>query len=427
MMSIDNIWTVEELNSALSERPELVPQTQARAVPSQSSVLLESGGKILPQAATSLVPGQGYFGGPTKLSLAQNLNFSFQKFDDTIRAHCQKYAYNWVYGISHFYQPCTFGASGFAQLPPDITEKDILNTVLSAWKHLDLMSMSKTVTAVAMLKFFAENGISLDAPLGQWYPWYWNTGAFASKITPRMLMSHTSGIPDAVSTDSTQEIRERLAKGCAWDPTVVNKTVYTNWNFAILRILMLTIASNQFIPEDDNGVEQSAGKLLADYIRTNVLAPAGINSALWGPSGKIQWPPKRYFYPPTFDVPGKGPASPLDNYENRAGAGSLYLPVADYLKFLIAMDTAKIISGQNLKEMRLSNLGCFSGTLKNNQLGRFFTHNGGLPEATARWMGFPLTGTHVVIISTCGDANMMSVNNLYNLMVGAYESAWSAV
>lgn len=60
-------------------------------------------------------------------------------------------------------------------------------------------SVGKTFTATSMLALLDRFQISLDTPISNWFsakPWYQNWGPEASRITIRMLLNHTSGIPD---------------------------------------------------------------------------------------------------------------------------------------------------------------------------------------------------------------------------------------
>ena len=64
--------------------------------------------------------------------------------------------------------------------------------------HLQyLQSISKTYMAVAVLKLYEQGKINLDAPITQYLPAkYSNAITDAHKITVRMVLNHTSGIPE---------------------------------------------------------------------------------------------------------------------------------------------------------------------------------------------------------------------------------------
>ena len=55
-------------------------------------------------------------------------------------------------------------------------------------------SVTKTFTAVIILKLVEEGNLSLDDPLARWYPDFPN----AERITIRQLLNHTSGIPEII-------------------------------------------------------------------------------------------------------------------------------------------------------------------------------------------------------------------------------------
>ena len=55
-----------------------------------------------------------------------------------------------------------------------------------------VMSITKSFTAVAVLRLIAAGGVELDGPLSRWLPKI----PHASRITVRQCLQHTSGLPD---------------------------------------------------------------------------------------------------------------------------------------------------------------------------------------------------------------------------------------
>src|SRR5207244_11668664 len=58
-------------------------------------------------------------------------------------------------------------------------------------------SVSKTFTAAAIMQQVEQGRIELDAPIGRYLPQL-VPGERGAKITVRMLLNHTSGIPDYI-------------------------------------------------------------------------------------------------------------------------------------------------------------------------------------------------------------------------------------
>ncbi|NID14639.1 serine hydrolase domain-containing protein [Luteibacter yeojuensis] len=68
-----------------------------------------------------------------------------------------------------------------------------LNVALSAASRFRVGSLTKTVTAAAIMKLQAEGRLKLDDPVAKWLPGF----PSAAGITVRELLNHTSGISDA--------------------------------------------------------------------------------------------------------------------------------------------------------------------------------------------------------------------------------------
>jgi D-alanyl-D-alanine carboxypeptidase len=131
-----------------------------------------------------------------------------------------------------------------------------------------IASISKILTAVVVLQLVEEGRVGLDEPIGDRLAWA--AGAAAadadmSTVTPRMLLSHTSGIPKyrsvyfgAGGAASCPEAA-RIAMAGAVD--VDRPYAYSNTNFCLLGLL----------------VEQLTGQPYEDVVRQRLLSPLGIN------------------------------------------------------------------------------------------------------------------------------------------------------
>jgi len=81
------------------------------------------------------------------------------------------------------------GAGGFS----DIARKQAMNTSMLQY----LQSISKSYMAVAILKLYEDGRIRLDDPITKYLsPKHYNLLANATRITIRMLLNHTSGLPE---------------------------------------------------------------------------------------------------------------------------------------------------------------------------------------------------------------------------------------
>ena len=146
-------------------------------------------------------------------------------------------------------------------------------------------SITKTFTAVAVMQQVERGSVSLDAPIGRYLPRL-VPGARGDRITVRMLLNHTSGLPDylpyafpslqtfpaAGSTRSLDDNRFRQFSraeliGMGVDAPPAGEPgaptgVYSNTNYLLLGELLEAVSGT--------GAEQ--------YITRNVLEPAGLRN-----------------------------------------------------------------------------------------------------------------------------------------------------
>lgn len=64
-----------------------------------------------------------------------------------------------------------------------------------------LASVSKVVTAVALLQLHEEGHFELDAPVSAFLPFQLSVPGYSTPVTFRMLLTHTSGIADGAALD----------------------------------------------------------------------------------------------------------------------------------------------------------------------------------------------------------------------------------
>ena len=76
-------------------------------------------------------------------------------------------------------------------------------------------SLTKSVTAVAVLQLRDSGLILLDAPVRRYLPWFRLAGTTSDGVSVRHLLTHTSGIPASASTSSG---RTPTPSGTRWRP-----------------------------------------------------------------------------------------------------------------------------------------------------------------------------------------------------------------
>ena len=189
-----------------------------------------------------------------------------------------------------------------------------------------LASVSKPITALAVMQLVEQGKLELDAPVQRYLPWFRVADPDASsQITVRHLLSHTSGLPESAdvalltSTDTSDGALERQVRDL--HSVQLNRPVgatfeYANVNYATLGLIVQTVS----------------GQSYEDYVQQHVFAPLDMRHSFTSqaeaqPQGLASG--SRYW----FGVPIR--ANVPDNRAERPN-GRLIASAEDMAHFLIA-------------------------------------------------------------------------------------------
>ena len=157
-------------------------------------------------------------------------------------------------------------AFGLANGPAQIAATP--DTVYHWW------SMTKIVTAIAVLQLSERGQLDLDAPAADYLPWFdvqHGSGGGAA-VTVRHLLNHSSGLPDPMPAmigwmhyadelvDQTDLIRRQLPQFNKLQSNPGSKSAYTNLGYMVLGAI----------------VERVSGQSYAAYVTDNILQPLGM-------------------------------------------------------------------------------------------------------------------------------------------------------
>ncbi len=208
-------------------------------------------------------------------------------------------------------------------------------------KKLDLhtnlygASLSKAVFAVVVMKLVDEGVISLDKPLQSYLPkpiyeyepkvWHEDFKELKdypeyTKITARMCLDHTTGLPNWRWFESDEKLRIKFEPGSRYS--------YSGEGLTYLQVVL----------------EKITGKPLEELAQERVFKPLGMTSSSYKWQEKFE---KDYAY--GYDEEGKKQEKDKDNAPR--GAGTLETTIEDYSKFLSAILNKKILSSKSYKEL----------------------------------------------------------------------------
>lgn len=213
-------------------------------------------------------------------------------------------------------------ADGFGIVDPDG------EVAASADTRYRIASITKPVTAVAVLQLAAAGKLSLDDPVHQRCPGY---PAKERDPTIRHLLAHQSGIRHTTDEEDTSIVGSfpRLADAIAsvagealeFEPGT--KTLYTSWGYAILGCV----------------IEAVSGQSYMDYITEHVLGPAGMSATTLD---------RPDFAAPDFSPGYRERRSRLEPSEVvdtrfKTAASGLISSAPDLVRFALALETGELL------------------------------------------------------------------------------------
>ncbi len=194
------------------------------------------------------------------------------------------------------------------------------NEKMQIGNYCRVESISKSVTAWGVMNLVQEGKLDLDQPV-QNYIKSWkipDSTYFEDKVTPRLLLSNTAGMPLGTigvrysPQGEKPTLKERLTKDAVLRQTPGKGFYYSNTGFNILELL----------------IEEVSGKSFAEYMEEEILMPLHMTNSTFQWSEDIN-----NKIPNGYD--SKGEEIPVYVYPDKA-SGGLFATVEDIARFVKA-------------------------------------------------------------------------------------------
>jgi CubicO group peptidase (beta-lactamase class C family) len=197
-------------------------------------------------------------------------------------------------------------------------------------------SITKTFTAVLVMKSVEKGLLSLDDTVARWYPQVANAG----RITVRHLLTHRSGLHNFTDNPGYARWTTQPCSGARMMDTVAaqradfppgEKYAYSNTGFVLLTRIL----------------EQATGKTYAELLRRWVLRPGRLR-ATYMPEGADTSLGRARSYAWLF---GGWRRQPVTHPSVPTGAGAIRSTAADIARFANLLFDGRFISQASLDEM----------------------------------------------------------------------------
>ncbi|MDP8979926.1 MAG: beta-lactamase family protein [Acidobacteriota bacterium] len=270
---------------------------------------------------------------------------------------------------------------------------DLENMVpATALTRIRLASISKSITATAVMQLVERGKMELDAPIQKYVP------AFPQKqwpVTVRQLLGHLSGIRHYASDEEVASTRHYLnrvepLKIFQDDPLKFEPGTqfsYTTYGFNLLGA----------------AVEIVSGKPFEDYLRENIFEPAGMHS-IGLDDGYAIIPHRSRGYELTADKQIRNCG--LADTSNKVPGGGLISTAGDLVRFALALNSGKLVksestrlmfTAQTLRDGKSSPYGMGWGVSTFKDV-RMVAHSGGQQGTSTMLLLFPDKGLAVAVM-----------------------------
>ncbi len=304
--------------------------------------------------------------------------------------------------------------NAFGQSDQELDQQATVHTAYA------LASISKPVTATALMLLKQQRGLDLSAPVSDYVPGLQLRDAKGDEhpVSLMHLLSHTSGLGTfaRIHHGKAQPGSESLQRDIARYAILVHPpgrvSEYSNLGYGLIGEV----------------IEAQSGQTLADYARTTLFEPLGLHDAF-------------------FDTPRSATtsvAAPYDAamqrlatlYNNTPGAGNAYMSVHDLLRFgMLHLDPEStrqtVLKPQDLQAMQANavpqalhhyygaayyGLGWYVRPAADGP--REIWHEGGMPGTSTIIKMLPEQGIVAVVLSNRSDANEIT-QALANALISA--------
>ena len=280
--------------------------------------------------------------------------------------------------------------------------------------RVNVASVSKTVTATAVLQLLATKGLTLNSKMSGYLPSDWTRGTNISTISFGELLTHRSGLRGAnANATSYTDLKTLIAGGI----NLANKTFsYQNQNFALFRIIIPYL--NGFNEAGVTNKDTATSAAYMSYMNTKVFAPAGISTVSMKPTTTE---PTLCYPLPAGSING----THFGDWTGLGGGAGLQLSSNDLATFLVKLRDGTLLTPA-WRDTMDTNLAGWGG--KNNaRHGSVFDHGGYLFMPTANGnaeintMIFNFTtGVQVGL-----EVNSRTNANTWQTVVNAYNNSWA--
>ena len=361
--------------------------------------------RIVPRKSNrALTPSSGVKVTYVKPVSTEIKEFSVERFEQKLKAQLEGKTIGYAYAIYELTTLRKAGAGGWAVVPDVPHSPDRRTTMLS---------MSKTITAVAVMKAMEEmrtkgEAITIDSHIHPYLPSNWKRGPLVEQVTFKHLLTHKSGLRGTgpkSDPDTYLQLKRTIEAGAV---NGFGNPFYDNANFCLFRIIISYMVANReglnAFASNSDFMARHTGVTYVSYVQKHILEPIDLAGVSVVPTGPV--PYTRYY---KFNSIAVSSTDPLDDTAIlRTGAGYWHMSAKEFGRFIasIRYRPGRIISPESFKLMMDNQLGMYEAPNPADQA-RHWDHNGRAIDGAGAgsesdWMIFSNGITAVITMNSVG-------------------------
>ena len=290
---------------------------------------------------------------------------------------------------------------------------------------MNIASITKTITAAAVLQLLERRGLTIDSLIAPWLPGDWNLGIGVNSLTFKSLLTHRTGFNTANSnfnaTLSFNALRDSVQTGC------INSQshLYMNMNYALFRVIIPALWKGlPGAPAIGEINATSASFFYRLYIQQEIFDKLGVlNADCVSPSAEQP----TLFYTNAANTPGVD----YGDWTMICGGGGFYLSAIDLANFLANIRyNNDILSAANRDIMRDNYIGWSElGTLVGAH-GEYFNHGGSINNTGSaggnqgNMRGLIIQFPNNVDLALMTNSEIGADLSIRTVVFNAYENSW---
>jgi D-alanyl-D-alanine carboxypeptidase len=300
-------------------------------------------------------------------------SFSVNRFANQLRNRLSGNAKGWAFAINTNGVLAEEDAGGDARAPSEG------RLAMTPGRRLNIASVSKTITAVAVLRLLEEVGLTIHDRIWPFLPDTWMLGPGVTSLRFRHLLTHQSRLVSTNTNFQNTLSYTGLAATIQTGAVAPPGYNYLNANFALFRVIIPTLWRAAGQQAANNDTDAAANFFYAIYIMDELFGEMGDAIGQNASTSELDANPTLY-----YNTVSSNSGISMGNWAALAGGGGWHLSARELAAFLAHITyNDDVLSPAVRAQMDALALGWSPLNNTLGQFGQYLAHGGSITILTA--------------------------------------------